>query len=407
MDTPTAFAQPCPKSPILCLSHLRWDLVFQRLQHLMTRAAGEHDVIYFEEPLREAAKWPSLRIRAERSGVRVATPVLPIDCQDVNAALKSLVDGLVRKTPHEQIVVWYYTPMALDFAGHLAADVTVYGCMDELSAFRDPPPGLQANEARLFRRADVVFTGGMSLYVAKRDKHPQVFAFPSSVDAAHFGRARGPLADPEDQRGIGHPRVGFFGVIDERMDLTLVCEVAARLPGVQFVMLGPVVKIDAAALPRLANLHWLGAKAYAQLPNYMANWDACWMPFALNDSTRFISLTKTPEFLAAGLSLMLTPVPAWCAAMARGGWSPSPRGGCGDGCGRAVAGETRACVAGFGRPASGDDELGCDMGGDADRACAGGAKEAGASAAGVDAGLGAGGFGCITGSSWGRALRGR
>lgn len=309
MDTPTAFARPCPKSLILCLSHLRWDLVFQRPQHLMTRAAAEHDVLYFEEPVREAARWPSLRIRADRSGVRVATPVLPADCQDVNAALKSLVDGLIRKTPHEQLVIWYYTPMAMDFAGHLAADVIVYDCMDELSAFRDPPPGLRASEERLFRRADVVFAGGMSLFEAKRDRHPRVFAFPSSVDAAHFGRARGALPDPEDQRGIGHPRVGFFGVIDERMDVALVGEVAARLPGVQFVMLGPVVKIDAGSLPRLPNVHWLGSKPYAQLPSYMANWDAGWMPFALNESTRFISPTKTPEFLAAGLPLMSTPVP--------------------------------------------------------------------------------------------------
>lgn len=309
MDTPTAFARPCPKSLILCLSHLRWDLVFQRPQHLMTRAAATHDVIYFEEPVREAAKWPALRMRQDRSGVRIATPVLPMDCQDVTGALKGLVDGLVRSVPHDQLVMWFYTPMALDFAGHVVADVTVYDCMDELSAFRDPPPGLRANEERLFRRADVVFTGGMSLYEAKRDKHPRVFAFPSSVDAAHFGRARGALPDPEDQRGIARPRVGFFGVIDERMDVELVGHVAAALPDVQFVMLGPVVKIDEASLPRPANLHWLGSKAYTQLPAYMANWDAGWMPFALNDSTRFISPTKTPEFLAAGLPLMSTPVP--------------------------------------------------------------------------------------------------
>ncbi len=310
MDTPTAFARPCPtKSLILCLSHLRWDLVFQRPQHLMTRAAATHDVIYFEEPLREAGKRPALRMRVDRSGVRIATPVLPMDCQDVTGALKGLVDALLRAEPHDALVLWLYTPMALDFAGHVAADVTVYDCMDELSAFRDPPPGLRANEERLFRRADVVFTGGMSLYEAKRDKHPRVFAFPSSVDAAHFGRARGSLADPEDQRAIARPRVGFFGVIDERMDVALVGQVAADLPDVQFVMLGPVVKIDEAALPRPANLHWLGSKAYTQLPAYMANWDAGWMPFALNESTRFISPTKTPEFLAAGLPLMSTPVP--------------------------------------------------------------------------------------------------
>ncbi len=310
MDTPTAFARPCPpKSLILCLSHLRWDLVFQRPQHLMTRATASHEVIYVEEPVHAPASHPALRLRADPSGLRIATPVLPSDCQDVAGALAGLVARLVRSVPHDRLIAWYYTPMALDFTADLAADLTVYDCMDELSAFRDPPPGLRANEDRLFRRADLVFTGGMSLYEAKRNRHPRVFAFPSSVDAAHFGRARAALPDPEDQRAIPRPRIGFFGVIDERMDLALVDATARALPETHFVMLGPLAKITPVDLPRGANLHWLGAKTYARLPAYLANWDAGWMPFALNASTRFISPTKTPEFLAAGLPLLSTPVP--------------------------------------------------------------------------------------------------
>ena len=190
MDTPTAFARPCPKSLILCLSHLRWDLVFQRPQHLMTRAAATHQVVYFEEPVREAAKWPSLRSRVDRSGVRIVTPVVPVDCQDVTGALRALVDGLIRSVPHDQLVAWYYTPMALDFAGHVTADVTVYDCMDELSAFRDPPPGLRANEERLFRRADLVFTGGMSLYEAKRQGRSRAVAAIGNEDRPVFAESQ-------------------------------------------------------------------------------------------------------------------------------------------------------------------------------------------------------------------------
>jgi glycosyltransferase involved in cell wall biosynthesis len=198
--------------------------------------------------------------------------------------------------------------MALEFAGHLAPDVTVYDCMDELSAFRGAPPGLLRLEQDLLNRADLVFTGGRSLYEAKRDRHPRVFCFPSSIDAAHFGKARAPQPDPADQAGIPRPRIGFFGVVDERMDLDLVRALAERRPDWRFVMIGPVAKIDTASLPRLPNLHWLGGKRYADLPAYLSGWDAGFMPFALNESTRFISPTKTPEFLAAGLPVVSTPV---------------------------------------------------------------------------------------------------
>jgi glycosyltransferase involved in cell wall biosynthesis len=180
--------------------------------------------------------------------------------------------------------------------------------MDELSAFKNPPPELAAYEELLFRRADIVFTGGRSLYEAKSSKHPNVYCFPSSIDFDHFYSARLGTPDPADQAAIPFPRVGFFGVIDERMDLHLVDSTAAAMPDVHFVMLGPTAKIDPEALPRRANIHWLGPKNYAELPRYLANWQAGWMPFALNDATRFISPTKTPEFLAAGIPLTSTDV---------------------------------------------------------------------------------------------------
>lgn len=302
-----------PARLLVVFSHLRWDLVFQRPQHLLTRAARDFDVTYFEEPLIEPGTTPQLRQRIDASGVRIITPVLPPEADPVTSQRRLLDAWLARRTEagqgQERRFLWYYTPMALAFSDHLRADAVVFDCMDELSAFKNPPPGLIAAEARLFDMADVVFTGGQSLYEAKRGRHPHVHCFPSSVDVAHFGKARAAQPDPADQAAIPHPRIGFFGVIDERMDTDLVARMASALPSVQFVMLGPVVKIAPADLPQAPNLHWLGAKSYDQLPAYLAHWDAGWMPFRLDGSTRFISPTKTPEFLAAGLPLTSTAVP--------------------------------------------------------------------------------------------------
>lgn len=295
---------------LLCFSHLRWSFVFQRPQHLMTRAAAHWPVLFWEEPVLSASSEPRLDIRREPSGVVVATPVLPQTRGEDEAHLQRglLYDWLTAPAPG-RLIAWYYTPTALAFSDNLEPDLTVYDCMDELSAFKDPPPGMIGREAELLRRADLVFTGGRSLFQAKRGRHPRVFPFPSSVDAAHFAAARRHGPDPDDQAAIGRPRIGFFGVIDERMDLDLVARAAAELGDVHFVMLGPVVKIDPGTLPRAPNLHWLGPKGYAELPAYLGGWDAGWMPFALSAATRFISPTKTPEFLAAGLPVTSTAVP--------------------------------------------------------------------------------------------------
>jgi UDP-galactopyranose mutase len=186
--------------------------------------------------------------------------------------------------------------------------VTIYDCMDELSAFQGASAELNRLETALLERADVVFTGGLSLYEAKRARHHNVHAFPSAVDAAHFGQARNRVPDPPDQTEIPHPRIGFFGVIDERLDRDLVAAVARQRPDWQLILVGPVVKIDPESLPRAPNIHYLGGKKYDDLPGYIANWDAAMMPFACNEATRFISPTKTPEYLAAGRPLVSTPI---------------------------------------------------------------------------------------------------
>jgi len=292
---------------LLCFSHLHWDFVFQRPQHLMTRAAAGHQVFYIEEP--EHAVGPAhFRIRTVECGVTVLRPVLDF-AFDRTTVERRLLSGIVAMLGARKFVHWFYTPLALPLTEGLPCDVCVYDCMDELSNFRFAPANLPEQERALMRKADFVFTGGRSLFAAKRDLHPSVHLYPSSVDAEHFGSARGTLADPADQASIAQPRVGFFGVIDERMDLALVAQAADALPQVQFVMLGPLAKVQEADLPRAANLHWLGRKSYTELPAYLSNWRAGWMPFALNDATRFISPTKTPEFLAAGLPVVSTAVP--------------------------------------------------------------------------------------------------
>jgi glycosyltransferase involved in cell wall biosynthesis len=314
LQTPTAFpartAVAHGASLLLCFSHLRWNFVFQRPQHLLTRAARTHSVLYFEEPVYENVAKPFMRATEPASAIRVLTPVLPEGTGSAHAIdmQRMLVDRALASVQFDHLVLWYYTPMALPFTDHIEADVCVYDCMDELSAFKNAPRELMQLERLLMQRADVVFTGGQSIYEAKRRLHKSIHPFPSSIDVAHFHKARKPSADPADQHAIPHPRIGYFGVIDERLDTKLVAQAAAAMPDVQFIMLGPVVKISPAELPKASNIHWLGSKSYSELPSYMAHWDAGWMPFALNEATRYISPTKTPEFLAAGLPVVSTAI---------------------------------------------------------------------------------------------------
>ena len=298
------------KPVLLCFSHLRWNFVYQRPQHLMSRFIKTHNVIYWEEPNFSFNSEPTLDlVKCEETGVTVATPTLPEGLSEANQfiALRGLLNALNLPDPNN-IIRWYYTPMMLPFSTHLAARAVVYDCMDELSAFRFAPTSLLEREAELMDGADLVFTGGKSLYEAKRDRHHAVHCFPSSVDIAHFKSARIQNHDPADQADIGFPRMGYYGVIDERIDLELIANVANARPDWHIVMIGPVVKISENELPRQPNIHWLGCKSYDELPQYMSGWDVALMPFAINESARFISPTKTPEYLAGGKVVVSTPV---------------------------------------------------------------------------------------------------
>lgn len=289
---------------LLCFSHLRWDFVFQRPQHLLTRLVRRFSVVVWEEAEIGAVAAPDLCVHEKTSGIRVVTPQLPAGLDDATThrMLTDLLDRFLTDEPPVS-VRWYYTPIMLAFSRGVIAACTVYDCMDELSAFRFAPAALLQLEDELLRLADLVFTGGWSLYEAKRKRHPSVHAFPSSVDAAHFSAARCEHGD--DERA---PCFGFFGVIDERMDLTLLGDIADAHPEWTIEVVGPVVKIDPAELPRRANLHYPGSRSYEALPRTIARWDVALMPFAINEATRFISPTKTPEYLAAGRPVVSTPV---------------------------------------------------------------------------------------------------
>jgi UDP-galactopyranose mutase len=297
-------------SDLICFSHLRWDFVYQRPQHLLSRFSQQQRVFFIEEPIIEAEGKSYLEIGNPIANVWVVVPHLTegLGEIDLNFTQKRFVNQLFAEYSISHYIFWYYTPMAIAFTSHLQPLAIVYDCMDELSAFKGASPTLKAREIELLRRADIVFTGGESLYEAKRNQHNNIYAFPSSVDVSHFVQARSITEEPSDQASIPHPRLGFSGVIDERMDIELLTELADIRPDWHFVIIGPVVKIDPMILPQRLNIHYLGSKNYQELPHYLAGWDVALLPFAHNESTQFISPTKTPEYLAAGKPVISTAI---------------------------------------------------------------------------------------------------
>lgn len=295
---------------VVCFSHLRWDFVYQRPQHLMSRFAREGRVFFFEEPLPTSDEAHIKTRIDDNSGVCVVTPQLPtgLSWETSKSIQKRLVSVMFAQCVIRNCIAWYYTPMAYAFAHDLPCSVVVYDCMDELSLFSGAPPDLVDYEAKLIQNADIVFTGGLSLYERKRSLHNNVHAAPSSIDVEHFRKARTVTVDPVDQAGIKRPRLGFAGVIDERMDLELLATLSEQHPEWQFILLGPVVKIDPISLPKAKNIHYFGKKLYEELPSYIGGWDVALMPFAKNDATRYISPTKTPEYLASGKPVVSTSI---------------------------------------------------------------------------------------------------
>jgi hypothetical protein len=304
-----SITSPLPKN-LLCFSHLRWDFVFQRPQHLLSRFAKEMNVFFLEEPIFDSAGQEYISSEKKADQLTILQPHLKhgASSEEVSTVLKGLLSKFLSTEDLEEWMFWYYTPMALQFSEHLKPALVVFDCMDELSAFDFAPKELVLMEKKLLQIADVVFTGGHSLYEAKKHQHNNIYAFPSSIDKDHFKTARKAIAEPEDQAEIQGRKIGFFGVIDERFETEMIEYIATQRPEWQLVLLGPVVKIPYENLPQRPNIHYLGQKTYAQLPSYLSGWDVALIPFKMNESTRFISPTKTPEYLAAGVRVVSTPI---------------------------------------------------------------------------------------------------
>jgi len=294
---------------LIVFCHLRWDFVFQRPQHLMTRLAEHYQILFVEEPVYHEGQ-AHLSKTAVAPNITVCRPHTAIHApgfhDDQIPTLQTLLADLV--PAGERPIVWFYTPMALPLLQGFDPALVIYDCMDELAAFKNPPKQLLQRESALLNIADVCFTGGPSLYESKRNRHANAHCFSSSVDAKHFRQALDKSNSHPDQAGVAHPRLGFYGVIDERFDTELIKEVAAARPDWQIVLVGPVVKIDPAHLPQAANIHYMGQRNYDDLPKFLAGWDVCLLPFALNDSTKFISPTKVLEYMAAELPSVSTPI---------------------------------------------------------------------------------------------------
>lgn len=287
---------------LVCFSHLRWDFVYQRPQHLLSRFTNKFRVFYIEEQLFHD-KEDGFDIKLTKENVWVVTPKLQhgeATEQELILRQKTILNRFFTKMEIEKYIFWYYTPMALKISDQFYPQRIIYDCMDELSNFKFAPPDLNALEEKLFSKADLVFTGGHCLFEAKQDCHHNIHPFPSSIDIDHFSKARADMNDPTDQAHIPRLRIGFYGVIDERFNIKMLAEVAIKKPEWQFILIGPVVKINPDDLPRYENIHYLGGKTYNELPSYLAGWDITMIPFEKNESTKYISPTKTPEYLAAG-----------------------------------------------------------------------------------------------------------
>ena len=286
---------------LICFSHLRWNFAHQRPQHVLSRFAEKYTVFYVEEA-EYSQDDDGYHATYNDDNVTVIIPHLNADGdrKDVDLRLTQIISSFIVDTNIEKYFLWFYTPMALRFSTHLRPQYVVYDCMDELGALKHAPQELKDLEASLIEKADVIFTNGNALYNAKKNLHNNIYSFPSSIDKKHFGSARNINFDVEAQKHIPHPRLGFFGVIDERFDIDLIEKVAIARPDWHFVIIGPVVKIDPEILPKNHNIHYLGSKNYNELPEYIASWDIALIPFAISESTTFVSPTKTPEYLAAG-----------------------------------------------------------------------------------------------------------
>lgn len=307
--------------PIIVHCHLRWEGVWQRPQQFLSRIAQRHKILFVEGPLlRPSNDDPTFELIPvpDHPNVTVMRTHFPesrfqdgdwVDSQRL-WLLKEALAGPLRGQ-FEEPVQWFYDPMAAPcFIGKVNERANVYDCMDELSQFKFAPPEIKAREQRLLAAADVVFAGGRKMWLSKSRYNDNAHFYGCGVDVKHFAKARAAETEvPADVAGVKKPILGYFGVVDERLDYELIAKLADADRDWSVVMVGPVVKVDPASLPKRPNLHWLGRREYAQLPNYTKAFDICLMPFALNEATEYINPTKALEYMATGRPIISTAVP--------------------------------------------------------------------------------------------------
>jgi glycosyltransferase involved in cell wall biosynthesis len=305
--------------PLIVQSHLRWDFVWQRPQQLLSRFARTAPVLFIEEPFHlDDSTSDRLELTVPCTNVIRAVPLLRGDLRgDYDRSIAAVRElALTELGPHGRLdgvfsnaVQWFYTPMAAPaMLGAFNEVGVVYDCMDELSQFRNAPADLLRRERLLLTNADIVFTGGYKLFTAKSAHHSNVHFFGCGVDVRHFARARDEGTSVPVDAQFDSPVAGYFGVIDERLDYELIAQLAASNPDLSVVMVGPTAKVDPGELPQAPNIHWLGQRAYDELPRYVKGFDVCLMPFALNEATEYINPTKTLEYMAAGKPIVSTAV---------------------------------------------------------------------------------------------------
>jgi len=308
--------------PLIVFCHLRWDFVWQRPQQFHSRFAKRRRVLFVEGPFVEPGDFEpyySLRAVPEHPGVTLMNMHFSEEAWNkggvyVDATRRALLDKALAtdlKGRFDSPVAWFYDPMAVEsHLGQHGAIATVYDCMDELSQFRFAPPELVQRERRLLLNADVVFAGGRKMAQSKRRFNTNVHFYGCGVDVAHFGKARqATTAVPEDIKHIEGKVLGYFGVVDERLDYDLIGQLADANLDWNVVIIGPTAKVNPADFPQRPNLHWLGGRDYSQLPSYTKRFDVALMPFALNEATEYINPTKALEYMATATPIISTPVP--------------------------------------------------------------------------------------------------
>jgi glycosyltransferase involved in cell wall biosynthesis len=304
--------------PIIVHCHLCWDWVWQRPQQFLSRLSERHKILFVEtigpDPQLSSAvarfwsapNFPNVTIlRLQFPAWRWGDSAF-VD-RERRRLLKEFLSG-PGAGEFENPVQWFYDPMAVPaFLGQMDEIAVVYDCMDELSKFRCAPPQIKMRERKLLAAADVVFAGGRKLWQAKKLLNENCHFYGCGVDVTHFGSARSDATEiPADIAPLPKPILGYFGVVDERMDYELLVKLADANPDWSIAMVGPKIKVE--MLPERPNLHWLGQKNYLELPAYCKAFDVCMMPFALNEATEFINPTKALEYMATGKPIVSSAV---------------------------------------------------------------------------------------------------